>query len=254
MSLVWPPKDENEVLPYGVNWAPLLGTDTIVTSTLVVEAGTAFIDSQAHDDTSMSCMISGGSNGNWTWFTNTITTAAGETHERSICLLVENSACIAANPSTSTKRQIVEMGYEEAAQAGYEFNVTPEELFSALRKLDALMGEWKISSINLNYNFPVEFGGGDLDDPSGIPDSCINGVAAWLGYRIMPAQGKQAGQGTLAALSVAKMAIRATTARIPEMRLQNRTPIGAGNKPWSTWQPFSYNNGGCVPCDQGACC
>lgn len=249
MSLKWPPKDEGETRAYGVNWGPLLGTDTILTSNLVIVTGNALINSQTHDDTTMSCIISGGTNGSWTWFTNTITTAGGFTYEQSICLLIESSACIAANPSTSSKSDIIQMAFEEAGQPGYEFDATPEEVISNLRKLDALMAEWKADGIDLNYNFPAVFGQGDLNDPSGIPDASINGVAAWLGFRYMPTQGKVAGAATIGALAMAKSSIRAQTLKIPTMRIPSWTPRGIGNKPWSTYYPFIFDDGCCVPCE-----
>lgn len=44
----WPPKDPEEVLPYGFNWTPRdLGEDTIDTTTAVVVQGDVTIDS--HD-------------------------------------------------------------------------------------------------------------------------------------------------------------------------------------------------------------
>lgn len=253
MALKWPPKDEDEVRPYGVNWGPLLTSisDTIDTSVLAVVSGGVVIDAQANDTTTMSCTISGGTNGTWATLTNTITTVtSGDTYEQTIYLLVQDSACILSVPSTATKLQIVQMAYEEAGQAGYEFDNSPEELASGLRKLDSLMGEWLNEGIDLHYNFPDAFGQGNLSDPAGIPDSCINGAAAWLGFRIMPGQGKAAGQPTIVALTMAKNAIRQATVRKPTMQFARNTPRGIGNKPWSIWSPYAYPvSSGCVDCD-----
>lgn len=257
MALKWPPKDASETRPYGVNWGPLLASisDTIATSVLTVVSGGVGIAAQSHDDTTMSCTISGGTNGTWAKLTNTITTVtSGDTYEQTIFLLVEDSACIVSVPSTSTKLQIVEMAYEEAGQAGYEFDNGPDELASGLRKLDALMGEWLNEGIDLHYNFPPAFGQGDLNDPTGIPDNCINGAAAWLGFRIMPGQGKAAGQPTLVALTMAKNAIRKATVRTPTMQFARNTPLGSGNKPWSIYAPYAWpTTSGYIDCDVVSC-
>lgn len=141
-------------------------------------------------------------------------------------------------PSTSTKRQIVEMAYEECSLAGYEFNVTPEELFSGLRKLDALMARWKVSSKDLGYNFPVVFGGGDLDDVSDIPDGAVEGAAISLAMAIAPAMGKQMSGESRARLTKAMSAISALCAKRPEQAWSRSTIAGAGNRRWAYGSPF----------------
>lgn len=141
-------------------------------------------------------------------------------------------------PSTSTKRQIVEMAYEECSLAGYEYNVTPEELFSGLRKLDALMARWKVSSRDLSYNAPLQFGDGDLDDVSGIPDAAVEGTAISLAMAIAPAMGKQMSGESRARLNKAMSAISALCAKRPEQGWSRSTVAGAGNRRWAWGSPF----------------
>lgn len=135
-------------------------------------------------------------------------------------------------PSTNTKRQIVEMAYEECSLAGYEFNVTPEELVSGLRKLDAMMAEWRVMSKDLAYNFPATFGEGDLDDLSGIPDAAVSGVSISLALAIMPAMGKAMSPESMNRYGRAMDAIKAMCAVIPTVAWPSGVPAGAGNRRW----------------------
>lgn len=145
-------------------------------------------------------------------------------------------------PSTSTKRTIVTMAYEESSLAGYEFDVTPEELVTALRRLDALMAEWE-PTIALGYNFPAVFGNGDLDDLSGIPDFAIDVAAKYLALRISPMMGKTYSAESRYALAAGMRDLRAKTAVVPVSTLPITTPRGMGNRYLSRWQPFIGNDG-----------
>lgn len=132
---------------------------------------------------------------------------------------------------SSTKRQIVEMAYEECSLAGYEFNLTPEETFSGLRKLDAMMAEWTVSSRDLGYNMPTTFGGGDLDEASGIPDAAISGTAISLAMAIAPAMAKVMSAETRSRLSISMTVIRAMCAKVPRSQKWARSTVaGAGNR------------------------
>lgn len=137
---------------------------------------------------------------------------------------------LALIPSTATKRTIVEMAYEECSLAGYEFNVTPEELFTGLRQLDAIMGELRIQGVPLGYNFPVVFGQGDLEDPNGIPDDAINVIAIKLALRLCPKMGKTMSQDSKAALVSGMTTLRALAAVLPTVYYSYGTIKGAGNR------------------------
>ena len=143
---------------------------------------------------------------------------------------------IALLPSTATKRTIVEMAYEECSLAGYEFNVTPEELFSGLRQLDAVMGELRIQGVPLGYNFPLSFGQGDLDDAAGIPDDVINVIAIKLALRICPKMNKTMSAESRAALSGGMITLRALAAVLPRTYYSYGTVRGAGNNWPGGWR------------------
>ena len=96
-------------------------------------------------------------------------------------------------------------------------------------------------SLALPYNFPTSIGGSDLDDASGIPDFAFNAVSIALALRFNPVIGKTMSLESKLAMQSGMNAIRNACTNIPERLLPPNTLRGAGNKPWSTWQPFNNN-------------
>lgn len=141
-------------------------------------------------------------------------------------------------PSTATKGQLLDLIFEECGIAGYEFDREPGEDVSALRRVDAMMGEWAAQGCNLNYNFPVIFGQSLPTDLVGIPDSALNAVALWGAMRFAPTMGKSLSAETRKSMADAKSMWFAETASIPSMHFPHTTPRGIGNKPYSIWRPF----------------
>jgi hypothetical protein len=81
-------KDPDEVKDYARNWAPVLGDDTIATSTWTPEAGVT-VDSDSHTDTVATMRLSGGTEGEEYGVTNTVVTAGGQTLEFTLHFLIE---------------------------------------------------------------------------------------------------------------------------------------------------------------------
>jgi hypothetical protein len=235
MAVSWASKDASEVRSYSYSWLGRLNGDTIASATLTVDEGTVTLSSVANTTTSISAKVTGGIAGEDVVLLSTVVTAAGLTLEQAITLSIKPSTDINLGPSTSTKRQLVEMAYEECSLAGYEFNVTPDELFSGLRRLDALMSQPPFD--RLNYNAPAIFGQGDLEDYSGIPDLAIGGTVSMLAEAIAPMMGKNMSAAAMSRKSSGMIAIRAATAIIPTVPYRYGTPRGAGRRyPWPS--PF----------------
>lgn len=233
MTVSWGTKDPDEVRNVAYSWLGRLNGAEIVSATLIVEDGTVTLSNVANTVNGISVTISGGQDCEIATIISRIVTneAEPQTLEQVFTIEVRENAST-LGPSTSTKRQIVEMAYEECSLAGYEFNVTPEELFSGLRKLDALMAEWAQSSKDLGYNFPATFGAGDLEDYSGIPDAAINGAAISLAMAIAPAMGKQMSAETRARIAKSMTVISALCAKQVSMGWARSTVAGAGNRRW----------------------
>lgn len=138
--------------------------------------------------------------------------------------------------STATKRAIIDMAYEECSLSGYEFDRTPEEFFTGLRRLDALMLELQ-PNVPLGYNFPDVFGQGDLEEPAGIPDEALSAAVKLLAVDLMPTMGKAASAETRYRGMQALIAMRGQ-AVVPVSRFPSSTARGSGSRWLSTWQPF----------------
>lgn len=135
-----------------------------------------------------------------------------------------------------TKRQIIEDAYGELALAGYVFDIQPEEMQAALRKLDTMMGTWSAQGVRLPYAFGATPDSSDLDQDSGLPLLAVGAVHLALAVQIAASKGKALAASTK---SNAKQAYDALVsyladAELGEQQLPNTLPLGAGTKPWRT--------------------
>jgi hypothetical protein len=137
-----------------------------------------------------------------------------------------------------TKRDIIEQAFEEIGLASYVFDLQPQQLDSALRRLDAMMATWNAKGLRLAYPLPSSPADSDLDQEIGAPDSAIEAMYLNLAIRISSGFGKTVSPDTKAAAKRAYNEVVANAAQPIEMQLGNETiPAGAGNKGWRY-----YNN------------
>jgi hypothetical protein len=139
-----------------------------------------------------------------------------------------------------TKRQFIEGAFEEIGMANYVFDLQPEQLQSALRRLDAMMMEWNAQGIRLGYPIASSPQDSDLSMETGTPDSAWEAVITNLAIRIAPGYGKPVADGTK---TIAKNALNTLMQRATfplEKQLPQTMPIGQGNKPWRWDNPYVY--------------
>ena len=139
-----------------------------------------------------------------------------------------------------TKRQFIEGAFEEIGMANYVFDLQPEQLQSALRRLDAMMMEWNAQGIRLGYPIASSPQDSDLSTETGTPDSAWEAVITNLAIRIAPGYGKPVADGTK---TIAKNALNTLMQRATfplEKQLPQTMPIGQGNKPWRWDNPYVY--------------
>ena len=236
--VVWPPKDPDETVAYSIDWTDQLGTDDIASYTFVVSSGTATISKDTLSDRTIRVYIAGGTDATTTTFLNTITTGGGQTLERSFSLYVASGESSFQTTST-TKRQLVEQMFTECALNGWEYDLTADEKDVALTRLDMLMWELRGRGIDIGYNFPTAIGAGNLTDELGCPDQCFFALAVLGAERLCPTMGKTQSKESRIALHNAMKALRNACLGIKPMSYGYGTPVGAGNKPWSTRYPFA---------------
>lgn len=130
-----------------------------------------------------------------------------------------------------TKRQIVEQAFSSVGLASYAFDLTPEELQSALRSLDAMMAVWDAKGARLGYALPGSPGSSDLDTDSGLPDWAVEAVYMNLGTRLAAGMGKTVMPEIKAAAKSAWNTVLSATVDMQPMVLDRmQTPAGAGNR------------------------
>ena len=138
-----------------------------------------------------------------------------------------------------SKRQFVEAAFEEVGLAAYVFDLQPQQLESALRRLDAMMAEWNAKGIRLGYPLPGSPQNSDINAPSEVPDSANEAIITNLGMRIAAGYGKGIMPQTLAVAKQGYNTLLSRAAMPPEQQFPGTLPAGAGNKPWRVYDdPF----------------
>lgn len=138
-----------------------------------------------------------------------------------------------------SKRQFVAAAFEEIGLASYVFDLQPEQLQSALRRLDAMMADWNGKGIRLGYPLPGSPQDSDLDEPSEVPDSANEAIITNLAIRTAPGYGKVVMPETKAVAKDSYNTLLQRATMPPEQQLPATMPAGAGNKPWRVYDnPF----------------
>ncbi|MFN9801061.1 MAG: packaged DNA stabilization gp4 family protein, partial [Bacteroidota bacterium] len=79
-----------------------------------------------------------------------------------------------------TRRQFVEAAFEEMGMAAYTFDITPQMMESAARRLDAMMATWNARGIRIGFPLPLSPQDTDLDTETGVPDAANEAIIANL--------------------------------------------------------------------------
>lgn len=139
-----------------------------------------------------------------------------------------------------TKRQFIEGAFEEIGLANYTFDLQPEQLQAALRRLDAMMMEWNAQGIRLGYPAPSSPQDSDLDEQANVPDSAWEAIITTLAVRIAPGYGKTVSPDTKATAKNAYNILLQRATFPLEKQLPETMPIGQGNKPWRWDNPYVH--------------
>lgn len=139
-----------------------------------------------------------------------------------------------------TKQQIIEQAFDELALAGFVYDLDPDQLESALKKLDTMMAAWGAVGISLGYLLPANPDDSNIEDATGIPDSAVEAVYMNLAQKLAAARGKTLTAETKLAAKRGYDALLGAAARAQARAtpMPNTMPRGAGNKPWRGCSPF----------------
>jgi hypothetical protein len=132
-----------------------------------------------------------------------------------------------------SKQQFVTAAFEEIGMASYVFDLAPQDLQSALRRLDAMMAEWNAKGIRLAYPLPGSPQDASLTEPSNVPDSANEAIITNLAMRLSPSFGKIPSPVTLSTAKAGYNTLLSRAAMPGEQQLPGTMPAGAG---WKTWR------------------
>jgi len=131
-----------------------------------------------------------------------------------------------------TKRELIEEAFGELAIAGYVFDLTPDEMQAALRRLDTMFATWVGQGVNIGQVVGITPADSDLDDDSGIPLIAAEAAYMNLAVRIAASKGKALNNSTVRIANEAYQSLIRTVAvsAVREQQLRGGTPLGAGAK------------------------
>ncbi len=136
------------------------------------------------------------------------------------------------------KRGLLEEAFAEIGIAAYDFDLKPEEVMTALRRMDGMMAEWNSVGIRIGYALPSGDGQSDPDQMSGVTDEALEAIRTNLAMRIAPGFGKTVSVDTKIAAAKSYAALLSRCSDIVQAQVTN-LPLGAGYKPWLRYSPFS---------------
>jgi hypothetical protein len=138
-----------------------------------------------------------------------------------------------------SKRQFVESALEEIGLASYVFDLSPQQVESAVRRLDAQMASWNALGIRVGYPLPSSPQDTGLDDETNVPDAAYEAIITNLGIKLAPSYGKTVSPDTKATAKRTYDLLLSRAAMPMEMQLPASMPRGAGAKNYD--DPFMDN-------------
>lgn len=131
-----------------------------------------------------------------------------------------------------SKRQFVEQAFNEIGLSGYIFDLSPDQLQTALRQLDAMLGTWNGKGIHLGWPTPVNPQNSDIDEETNVITWANEAIYLNLAVRLGPAFGKAVPPETKANAKSAYDVVLSIAAFPRQQQMPGTMPAGAGNKPW----------------------
>lgn len=139
-----------------------------------------------------------------------------------------------------TKRQLIEDAFAELALAGYVFDLSPEDLQTALRRMDSMVALWAAKNINISYPLSANPDDSYISQNANIQPYAVDAVICNLALSIAPSFGKQIPQDIRIRAKRGLDFLCSIAAIPPQVKMPSHLPIGAGNKSWRlTNNPFA---------------
>lgn len=137
-----------------------------------------------------------------------------------------------------TKKQLIEAAFEEIGLANYIFDLEPEQLQSACRRMDAMMSSWEALGIHVGYVSSDTPSSADINAQSGVPSYANSAIFLNLALAIAPMIGKNVSNETTLGAKKAYLTMLSKSMASPmEYQMPATLPRGAGQKQYNS-RPF----------------
>lgn len=129
-----------------------------------------------------------------------------------------------------TKRQFVNAAFDELGLSSYTFDLAPDQLQSALEKLEMMIGSWSGRNIFIGYPIAGNPRDASLSEDTDVPDSALEAIVTNLAVRLAPMYGKTVSQETKMLAKESYNVLVAKTVKTVEMQFPSTLPRGAGSR------------------------
>jgi hypothetical protein len=126
-----------------------------------------------------------------------------------------------------TKEDLIKEAYSELGMADFYYDLDPEQIQSAARKMEAMIAEW---GLRIGYNGSADPNNIDINADSGLPDSANAAVYMNLAVRLARSVGKQIARELKVDAKQAYEDLVVQKIDIPQKQFTSDTFCGAGNQ------------------------
>lgn len=131
-----------------------------------------------------------------------------------------------------TKNQFILGAFNEIGLSGYVYDLTPDQMQTALYMLDAMMASWNAKGIRIGYPLPSSQASSTLDQDTDVPDASNEAIYTNFAIRLAPSYGKTVSPDTKIAAKDSYQALLSRFMQIIPQQLPSTMPAGQGNKTW----------------------
>lgn len=135
-----------------------------------------------------------------------------------------------------TKKDIINLAFEEIGIAYYNFDIQPEQYISALKRLDSMMSVWQSKRLELDYLLSDPITGSSLEDEAILSDKAIKPVYSNLALDLCPTFGKNPSLINIKNANLSYKNLINTSVSSNEVKM-DRYVLGGGYKPVSSGFP-----------------
>lgn len=130
-----------------------------------------------------------------------------------------------------TKRDFIKHAFEEIGLSSSVYDLTPEQQWVALAKLDAMMAGWEASGIRVGWLIPSNNDSADIDQIAVSTDAANEAIYQNLAIRLCPAFGKVAPPELRQLANMAyRNLLNRLVGRVKERQIPSGEFLGAGYK------------------------